>query len=175
MNIFVFIGRFLLVGLLTIGGGLVSIPLLYDAFVQSGFISENVFFYMVSIAESTPGPIAINLSTFIGMDQFGVLGGFLATFLFVIPSIFILWSLYPLYQKHRMNGYLKHSMLILKATVLGIILVSIQQVGQSIFSQNEGFIVIVMLTLLSVIYPYIKKYPHALFGLGALLGIFFLQ
>jgi chromate transporter len=175
MSIFLFIGRFLLIGLLTIGGGLVSIPLLYEAFVQSGLISERLFFYMVSIAESTPGPIAINLSTFIGMDQYGVFGGFFATFLFVTPSMVILWSLYPLYQKHRMNGMLKQSMLILKATVLGIILVSIQQVGQTIFSQNEPFIVIMMLVFLSVLFPYIKKYPHALFALGALLGIVFLQ
>ncbi len=175
MNIFLFIGRFLLVGLLTIGGGLVSIPLLYDAFVQNGFISESVFFYMVSIAESTPGPIAINLSTFIGMDQYGIFGGFFATFLFITPSILILWTLDPLYQKHRMNGYLKHSMLILKATVLGIILISIQQVGETIFAQNEAFIVVIMLIFFSIIYPYLKKYPHALFAIGALLGIVFLQ
>jgi hypothetical protein len=56
--------RFFLIGILTIGGGLVAIPLLYQTFVVGEVISEALFYYMLSVSESTPGPIAINLATF---------------------------------------------------------------------------------------------------------------
>ena len=87
--------QFLLIGLLTIGGGLVAIPLLYQSFVVSGILSDTLFYYMLSVSESTPGPIAINLATFIGYETFGIFGSVLATYAFVLPSVVVLWILFP--------------------------------------------------------------------------------
>ena len=65
---------FLKVGALSFGGGLGMISLVYDTCVSSGWLSEAELLNMIALAESTPGPIAVNIATFVGSSQGGVLG-----------------------------------------------------------------------------------------------------
>ncbi|WP_319562552.1 chromate transporter [Marispirochaeta sp.] len=81
---------FFTIGLFTIGGGLASLPLLYEAVVDSGMISRNLFVDMLAISQSTPGPIGINMSTFAGYQISGIPGGFVATLGMVTPSLIII-------------------------------------------------------------------------------------
>ena len=92
---------FFYIGLFTIGGGLVAIPLVQQQVVERGWISLSDFYGMVAVAESTPGPIGINIATYVGYDQFGVIGALLATISFILPSFMIVSFLAGLLIKYR--------------------------------------------------------------------------
>ena len=79
-------------GAFTFGGGYAMISLLYSEFVErQGFLSHGEFMDIVAIAESTPGPIAINMSTYIGYKRAGFLGSILSTLGMCLPSFIIIY------------------------------------------------------------------------------------
>ena len=80
---------FFYIGLFTIGGGQVAITLMQQSLVTTGVISQEMFYNMVAISESTPGPIGINMATYIGYELYGVPGGLIVTGAQVLPSIII--------------------------------------------------------------------------------------
>lgn len=83
---------FLKIGALTFGGGYAMIALLEDAFVERrGWMDQSAFFDMVAIAESTPGPVAINSATYIGYQMCGVPGAVAATVAVCIPSVAVIF------------------------------------------------------------------------------------
>ena len=82
---------FFYVGLFAIGGGLVAASFMRQALVeQYGLITDENFYSMLAISESTPGPIGINIATYIGTELHGIPGGIIATFGEVLPSIIII-------------------------------------------------------------------------------------
>lgn len=81
---------FFKVGLFTIGGGLASLGLLHEYLVDAGFISSDVFYNMFAISQSTPGPIGVNMATYVGYEYYGVFGSIIATFALVLPSFIII-------------------------------------------------------------------------------------
>ena len=82
------------IGLFTFGGGYAMIALLENEFVsKKGWLEKDEFLDMVAIAESTPGPIAINAATYIGYKRFGFWGSLLATVAICIPSFLIIYTI----------------------------------------------------------------------------------
>lgn len=81
---------FFKIGLFTIGGGYAMIPLVLESVVSNGWMSEAEFMNFLAVAESTPGPIAVNMATFVGSTQGGILGSALATLGVVLPSFIII-------------------------------------------------------------------------------------
>ena len=82
------------VGLFTFGGGYAMIAVLEHEFVEkNGWINREEFYDMLAVAESTPGPIAINSSTFIGYRLAGVLGSVFATIAMCLPSLIIIYTI----------------------------------------------------------------------------------
>lgn len=82
------------IGLFTFGGGYAMIALLENEFVsKKGWIEKDEFLDMVAIAESTPGPIAINAATYIGYKMYGILGSLVATVAICIPSFTIIYTI----------------------------------------------------------------------------------
>ena len=73
---------FFYVGLFTIGGGLVAITLMEETIVARGLISPEQFYNMVAISESTPGPVGVNIATYIGYELYGVFGAIVTSFVF---------------------------------------------------------------------------------------------
>ena len=67
--------EFFKIGLFAIGGGLVTIPFLYDLASKTGWFSSNVLVDMIAIGESTPGAIGVNMSTYVGYHTNGIVGG----------------------------------------------------------------------------------------------------
>ena len=83
--------EFLKTGLFSIGGGLATIPFLYDLASSSyGWFTAQDVADMIAISESTPGPIAVNMATFVGSTQAGILGSMAATLGVVLPSFVII-------------------------------------------------------------------------------------
>ena len=81
---------FLKIGAFTFGGGYAMIPLIRDECLKSGWLTEDELLNFIAISESTPGPIAINMATFVGSSQAGFWGSFLATLGVVLPSFVII-------------------------------------------------------------------------------------
>ncbi len=175
MNLLWLILQFLMVGSLTFGGGMVAITLLYDVFVLSGVISESLYVKMITIAESTPGPIAINLATYLGVDQFGILGGVLTTLSFISPSILIIWILYPLYKRFAHSPYIQQLMTVLRAVVFGLITIAVVRMALTLFEDlQQAPIQIVGLLILTLLFlPNLKNRPYILLMIGAVFGILF--
>ena len=84
---------FLEIGAFSFGGGYGMIPVIRDAVLARGFLTEEELMNFIAIAESTPGPIAVNLATFIGASQGGLLGAFLATLGVVLPAFLIILTI----------------------------------------------------------------------------------
>ena len=80
-----FIG-FLQVGCFAFGGAYGAIPLIRDVVLSYGWLTDETLAYMIAVAESTPGPIMINLATYVGSSQAGIVGSILATLAVVLPS-----------------------------------------------------------------------------------------
>jgi len=94
--------NFLQVGLFSFGGGMVSITLLMEKTVQEkGWLTAVVFNDLIAIAESTPGPIAVNAATFVGLKLAGIPGALIATFAAILPGCAIVLALAALYRRYR--------------------------------------------------------------------------
>ena len=81
---------FLKVGSFTFGGAYSAIPLIRDVVRSYGWLSDETLTYMIAVSESTPGPIIVNLATYVGNSQAGFWGVVLATLAVVLPSFFVI-------------------------------------------------------------------------------------
>lgn len=93
--------EFFKIGLFAIGGGLVTIPFLFDLAEVYPWFDAKDLADMIAISESTPGPLGVNMATFAGFKTAGVLGSFCATFGLVLPSVVIIILLSNLLKKFR--------------------------------------------------------------------------
>lgn len=114
---------FFKIGLFSIGGGYAIIPLIQKQVVeQSGWISPQTFTDIITISQMTPGPLAVNTSTFIGIQIAGIPGAIAATTGCVISGICISLLLYRFFQKHSSSTYVFQVLNGLKASSLGLII-----------------------------------------------------
>lgn len=81
---------FLKIGAVSFGGGYAMIPLIQDEVITNGWLSSEQILNFIAVSESTPGPIAINMATFVGSSQGGILGAMCATLGVVLPSFIII-------------------------------------------------------------------------------------
>ena len=81
--------EFLKIGLFAVGGGMATLPFLRELGVRTGWFTQDLITDMIAISESTPGPIGINMATYVGCNIAGLLGGFIATMGELIPSLII--------------------------------------------------------------------------------------
>ena len=116
-----FIG-FLKVGCFAFGGAYGAIPLIRDIVISYGWFSDEMLTYMIAVSESTPGPIMVNLATYIGSNQAGFLGAVIATLAVVLPSFFIILLVTALLQTALKNKYAQAILRGLKPCVIGIVL-----------------------------------------------------
>ena len=167
--------QFLWVGSLTFGGGLVAISLLYEVFVTSGLLTDVFFYQMITIAESTPGPIAINLATYLGVNQFGLLGGVITTVSFILPSSMLIWMLYPIYRRHAKSPYLQAVMKGLRVMIFGVILIAMVRMGLTVVDEIIALPVAAMslMILTGLLLPRLKNRPYILLMIGAVFGVLF--
>ncbi len=114
---------FFYVGLFTIGGGLVAITLMQQTIVDKGYITPDIFYNMVAISESTPGPIGMNMATYIGYNFYGIPGAIITTFAQALPSLItILLIAYFLTNKFSENPVVKSVFKTLRPATCGLIL-----------------------------------------------------
>ncbi len=93
--------EFFQVGLFAIGGGLATIPFLTDLGSRTGWFTSGELANMIAISESTPGPMGVNMATYVGFHIGGVLGGVIATLGLVAPSILVILAIAGFLKKFR--------------------------------------------------------------------------
>ena len=116
-----FIG-FLRVGCFAFGGAYGAIPLIRDVVLSYGWLTDEALTYMIAVAESTPGPIMVNLATYVGSSQAGLLGSILATTAVVLPSFVIILLVMAVLKNVLKNKYVQAILRGLKPCVIGIVL-----------------------------------------------------
>lgn len=175
--------EFFIIGLFTFGGGYAMIPLVKDTVVNNSWLTENQFYEFIGVCESTPGPIAINMATYVGSSQGGLFGSFCATLGVVLPSFIIILLIAMLSSKLIKNKYVQRALNGIKAVVLGLIIstgIIFAMNAFGLMSINEfyfDFLSAIMLSILFVIYfgykIIAKKKINAilLIGISAILGI----
>jgi len=114
--------EFFKIGLFTFGGGYAMIPIMKQTVLSYNWISESVFYDFLGVSESTPGPIAINMATFIGSSQGGFLGSVLATLGVVLPSFIIILLVATILTKIIKNPYCNAFLNGIKPIVVALIL-----------------------------------------------------
>ena len=113
---------FLKVGCCAFGGAYGAFPLIRDVVMSYGWLSDEMLTYMSAVSESTPGPIMVNLATYIGSSQAGVLGAVIATLAVVLPSFLIILLVTALLKTALKNKYVQAVLRGLKPCVIGIVL-----------------------------------------------------
>lgn len=113
---------FLKVGCFAFGGAYGAIPLIRDVVLSYGWLSDETLTYMIAVSESTPGPIMVNLATYVGSSQAGMLGALVATLAVVLPSFIIILLVTVLLKTALKNKYVQAVLRGLKPCVIGIVL-----------------------------------------------------
>jgi len=126
------------IGLFTFGGGYAMIPLIQKETVEKHhWISNDDILDIVAIAESTPGPIAINSATFVGYKIAGLAGALISTFAMILPSFVIILSISYVLREFENNIYVQYAFNGIRACVLALILKALltmyRQVPKQIF------------------------------------------
>lgn len=154
--------EFFKIGLFTFGGGYAMIPLLKEVVINKGWIEESLFYDFIGICESTPGPIAINMATFVGSSQYGFLGSLASTLGVVLPSFIIILLIAIVLKSFIQNKHFQRALKGIKAVVLGLILSTglLLTIGcfgyESINSFNVDYPSIIIFSALVIIYFVVK-------------------
>ena len=115
-----FIG-FLKVGLFAFGGAYAAIPFIREVVLSYGWLSDEMITYIIAVSESTPGPIMVNMATYVGSTQGGVLGAIIATFAVILPAFFIILLIMVIFKALLKNSYFRAMLLGLQPCIIGII------------------------------------------------------
>ena len=99
--------EFFKTGLFSVGGGLATLPFLYEMSTKTGWFTTADIADMIAVSESTPGPIGINMSTYAGFTTGGVLGGVVASIGLSVPSVIIILIIAKFLEKFRSNRFVE--------------------------------------------------------------------
>lgn len=113
---------FLRVGCFSFGGAYGAIPLIRDVVLSYGWMNDETLTYMIAVSESTPGPIMVNLATYIGSSQAGFTGAVLATLTVISPAFIIILLVMAALKTLLKNKYVQAVLNGLKPCIIGIIL-----------------------------------------------------
>jgi chromate transporter len=130
---------FLKVGCFAFGGAYGAIPLIRDVVLSYGWLSDEALTYMIAVSESTPGPIMVNLATYVGSSQAGLLGSLLATTAVVLPSFLIILLVMAILKNALKNKYVQAVLRGMKPCVIGIVLATgIYMIFKNIFLSADA-------------------------------------
>jgi chromate transporter len=160
--------EFFKIGLFAIGGGPVTIPFLFDLTEKYDWFTAQELTNMIAVSQSTPGPIGVNMATYAGFQTAGVLGGLVATFGLVLPSLIIVIRVSKFLRKCGSNPLLNDVMLSIRPVVMALILMAgIDLLKISVIDWFSGIFAILFFAL---VYFY-KKGPIFYIILSAILGV----
>ena len=165
----------------TFGGAYGAIPLIRDMVLGHGWITEERFAYMIAVSESTPGPIMVNMATYVGSDQAGFWGSLVATIGVVLPAYLVILLVVCIMRNFIKNPYVQAVLRGLKPCVIGIVLATgLYMVIHNMFPLADtvvdfrGVIITAILGAVMLLFPRVTKKklsPILLICFAAVLGI----
>lgn len=158
--------EFFKIGLFTFGGGYAMIPLIKETVLKFNWLSEEAFYDFIGICEATPGPIAVNMATYIGATQSGLLGSIVATLGVILPSFIIILLVASILKKIINNKYFINFMKGIKPVILALILSTgfillLKSIGynqlNTFIINYKSLIIICSITIIFLLSKYILK------------------
>ena len=181
--------EFFKTGLFAIGGGMATLPFLYDMADKTGWFTRAQLADMIAVSESTPGPIGVNMATYVGFDCGGVLGGVVATLGLVTPSVIVIVLIAMALQAFRTNKYVDAAFYTLHPastgliaaagwSVFALVLVNLDAYRASyqladLFQWKNLILFAVIWVLTNLVKPLKKLHPVVFLALAAVVGIVF--
>lgn len=168
---------FFKIGLFTFGGGYAMLPLIQQAVLTKNWATETELINFVAVSESTPGPFAVNMATYVGITQGGILGAVFSTLGMVLPSFIIILIVANFFERFKENKIVSACMTGLKSTVIGLIGAALLSMILTVFghSDTDGLLLKTVSALIFAYTAYLgfkkKLHPIAIIGISAVLGI----
>ena len=131
--------EFFQAGLFAIGGGMATLPFLYDISDRTGWYTHAQLADMIAISESTPGPVGVNMATYVGFSSGGVLGAGIATLGLVAPSIIVLLMIAGFLKAFRENRFVNSAFYGLRPASVGLIAAAVVPIFQISILNLETF------------------------------------
>jgi len=158
---------FLQIGAFSFGGGYAAMPLIQSQVIDKyGWLSTNDFSDLVTISQMTPGPIAVNMATYVGQEVNGVLGAFIATIGVILPSFLIILLIASILNNFIQNKYVQYFLKGIKAVTVALILATgvtlmLSAIGinniHDVSMKYTSIICIIIALVISILYKLIRK------------------
>ena len=181
--------EFFKTGLFAVGGGMATLPFLYDMAEKTNWFTSGHLVDMIAVSESTPGPIGVNMATYVGFTTAGFWGGLIATLALVTPSVIIIVIISYFLKAFRENKYVDAAFYGLRPASTGLIaaagmtVVTITLLQMDLFKNSgsimdlfnwKSLILAVIIYILSNNIKQTKKLHPVFFIVGsAIIGILF--
>ncbi len=179
--------HFLKIGAVSFGGGYGMISLIRETVLDNGWLTENEFLSFIAVSESTPGPLAVNMATFVGASQGGAVGSFFATLGVILPSFIIIFLIASVIGSLLSHNGVKAFLSGVRPGIAALILTAACTMGLNVFfgiksindyiTFNYRYIIIfLLLSGTGFLYRTFKKKkisPVYMFLISAALGILF--
>lgn len=160
--------NFLKIGVVSFGGGYAMIPLIQDTVISHNWLTQEEILNFIAVSESTPGPIAINMATFIGSSQGGFLGSMVATLGIVLPSFIIILFIATLAKNLMKFAGVKATLNGIRPTIVGMIFATFITMFistifgiktiESVFAFDwKGLIIFAVIATIALVYKLIRK------------------
>lgn len=177
--------EFFKIGLFAVGGGPATIPFLQDLARSSyGWFNEEQLGVMVAVAESTPGPIGVNMATYAGYSAGfaengvvgGIFGGIIATLGLVTPSVIVIVIIAGFLKSFKENVYVKNVFSGIRPVVTALVAFAVYGIIKPIFYSDGEFVIpVIIMSVIVFGLMFIKKlknlHPAFWLALGAVAGI----
>ena len=164
------------IGALTFGGGYAMLPLIQAEVERHGWMAAENLVNFIAVSESTPGPFAVNISTYVGKEMAGMAGALCATLGVVLPSFIIILIVAKCFEKFNKSRVVKGCMAGLKPAVVGMIGTAVLNVAKTVFLPFEWVSALCSLGIFALsLYLVFKKKTHPILVIliAAALGIAF--
>lgn len=177
--------EFFRTGLFAVGGGMATLPFLQDMIKRHNWFTQTELTDMIAVAESTPGPIGVNMATYAGYHAGGALGSFIATFALVLPSFLIMLVISGMLQRFHENRFAVSVLHILRPASVGLVASAVLSVLSAILinfdalsNQNWSAVISLPALLLFAVLLFVclrrkGTHPLVLVSIGAVVGILF--
>ncbi len=171
--------EFFKIGLFSVGGGLATLPFLFEMAEKYSWLTAEELTNMIAVSESTPGPIGVNIATYVGYTAGGVGAGIMATFSLILPSIIVILIVSAILEKFKENKLVKNLFYGLRAAVVGLLFLSVLTIfGQNFLTGEAGSLIgmvdfrkaLLFAVLLFMVFK-LKKHPLLYLAIGAAVGV----
>ncbi|NLB61664.1 MAG: chromate transporter [Clostridiales bacterium] len=179
--------EFFLTGLFAFGGGLATLPFLYDMGARTGWFTNEDILRMIAVSESTPGALGVNMATYVGILTFGVAGGIIASLALVLPSLITILIVIKVLDKFKTSPKVRAVFYLLRPATIALIVMALLSVAKvtfftvdlkeinsfASFFSSVNYKTLILAALLFIPITKSKLHPIIFIAISAVIGIIF--